>query len=244
MAEGWRLVDVTPDRKELVVGKEAWPFPVPIVKSSQGWAFDAAAGKEEVLTRRIGRNELAAIRIAQTYVTAQRVYARASARRQAAGLYARRVTSTQASRTGCTGRGAGAAGQSARHTGRRGRGRGTRRWPTARRGPVPFNGYYFRVLEQQGAAAKGGAKQLRRQGRHVGRVRAGGVARPVRRHGHHDVHRQPGRRVSTRRTSVPDTSAAAGRLTSFNPDKTWHARRIGRGTRSLSATHTKARPCA
>ena len=82
MREGWKLADVTADRKELVVGHEEWPFPVPLVKTAQGWAFDGTAGKEEVLTRRIGRNELAVLRIAATYVTAQRVYARRGARRR------------------------------------------------------------------------------------------------------------------------------------------------------------------
>ena len=82
MREGWKLADVTADRKELVVGHEEWPFPVPLVKTAQGWAFDGTAGKEEVLTRRIGRNELAVLRIAATYVTAQRVYARRDARRR------------------------------------------------------------------------------------------------------------------------------------------------------------------
>ena len=72
MREAWKLADVSATRKELVVGHEEWPFPVPLVKTAKGWMFDAAAGKEEVLTRRIGRNELAALRIVQTYVTAQR----------------------------------------------------------------------------------------------------------------------------------------------------------------------------
>src|SRR6185295_10021477 len=51
----------------LSVGKDAWPFPIPIVKDGGGWRFDAPAGKEEILNRRIGRNELSAIQAALTY---------------------------------------------------------------------------------------------------------------------------------------------------------------------------------
>ena len=56
--EQWHLEDVTPNQKTLVIGNEEWPFPVPLVKGADGWRFDTAAGKEEVLARRIGRNEL------------------------------------------------------------------------------------------------------------------------------------------------------------------------------------------
>ena len=75
MAEGWKLVDKDATHKELVLGHEEWPFPVPLVKSANGWMFDTAAGKQEVLDRRIGKNELAAIRISQAYVAAQKQYA-------------------------------------------------------------------------------------------------------------------------------------------------------------------------
>jgi len=94
MREGWKLADVSATRKELVVGHEEWPFPVPLVKTAKGWMFDAAAGKEEVLTRRIGRNELAAMHIVQTYVAAQRAYARSEHDAIPAGAYARRLAST------------------------------------------------------------------------------------------------------------------------------------------------------
>ena len=81
--EKWHLEDAAPDRKTLVIGNEDWPFPVPLVKAGNGWRFDTAAGKEEVLARRIGRNELAAIDATRAYVTAQRRYAEAGTRRQA-----------------------------------------------------------------------------------------------------------------------------------------------------------------
>ena len=61
--EGWKLVDAENGAKTLVIGNEDWPFPVPLVKDGNRWRFDTAAGKAEVLARRIGRNELAVIRI-------------------------------------------------------------------------------------------------------------------------------------------------------------------------------------
>src|SRR5262245_17237589 len=70
--ETWHLEDTAADRKTLVIGNEDWPFPVPLVKDASGWHFDTAAGKEEVIARRIGRNELAAIATVRAYVTAQR----------------------------------------------------------------------------------------------------------------------------------------------------------------------------
>jgi hypothetical protein len=86
--EGWLLEDRGTNAKVLVIGNEKWPFPVPLVKEANSWRFDTAAGKEEVLARRIGRNELAVIQICRTYVAAQRLYARHGHDGQPAGLYA------------------------------------------------------------------------------------------------------------------------------------------------------------
>ena len=99
-AEGWRLEDPGPGRKELVLGNESWPFPVPLVKEPTGWSFDAAAGKEEVLNRRIGRNELAVIRVLHDYVAAQRAYAATGHDGKPAGLYARRFASDPGKQNG------------------------------------------------------------------------------------------------------------------------------------------------
>src|SRR3954463_10817191 len=74
-AERWHLTDAGANRKILVIGNEDWPFPVPLVKEAAGWRFDTAAGKEEVLARRIGQNELAAIDSVKAYVSAQHRYA-------------------------------------------------------------------------------------------------------------------------------------------------------------------------
>ncbi len=74
VAERWQLEDTGPDRKTLVIGYEEWPFPIPLVRDKGVWRFDTTAGAEEILSRRIGRNELAVIKVCQTYVRAQRHY--------------------------------------------------------------------------------------------------------------------------------------------------------------------------
>jgi hypothetical protein len=86
--ESWRLGDDGPDRKTLIIGHEQWPFPIPIVKTDNRWSFDTEAGREEVLARRIGRNELAVMQISKAYVVAQRAYALRGRDGQPAGRYA------------------------------------------------------------------------------------------------------------------------------------------------------------
>ena len=72
--EGTELVMEGESKAQLQIGKEKWPFPIPIVKQAGGWQFDTVAGRKEILTRRIGHNELFAINVCKTYVEAQREY--------------------------------------------------------------------------------------------------------------------------------------------------------------------------
>ena len=158
MAEGWHLVDREPAGKQLVVGNENWPFPIPLVKHSDGWRFDTAAGKEEIIARRIGHNELAAMRVCRTYVSAQRIYASRGHDGKPPGFYARRIMSDPGTENGLywptTSKGrrsplgdlaAQAADDQASHAARKSE-------------PVPFHGYFFRILDAQGASAPGGAR--------------------------------------------------------------------------------------
>lgn len=220
MREGWQLVDVGTDRKELVVGKEAWPFPVPIVKTPGGWVFDAAAGKEEVLTRRIGRNEIAAMRILGTYVTAQRVYARSPHDGVPAGAYARRFGSAPGTQDGLywpvtPGQASSPLGPLVAQAAAEGRPLGA-----GSGGPTPFHGYYFRILERQGGAAKGGARSWVTNG-----VMTGGfglVAWPAEYGATGITTFMVGPDgVVYERDLGPGTAAAVAKITAFNPDKTW-----------------------
>jgi hypothetical protein len=154
VAEGFRIADKGPDRKVLVLGNEDWPFPVPLVKSGAGWSFDAVAGREEILNRRIGRNELDVIRILGEYVAAQRAYAAQGHDGKPAGQYARVFGSDPGKQNGLYW----PAGPSEPKsplgvTIATASDQGYRRAPGE--GPSPLHGYYFRILEGQGSAMPG-----------------------------------------------------------------------------------------
>ncbi len=70
-----RIEQCSPDKAVLVLGNQLWPFPIPIVREPQGWRFDTETGFDEMIKRRIGRNELTAIDVCRTYVEAQNEYA-------------------------------------------------------------------------------------------------------------------------------------------------------------------------
>ena len=141
-------LDSTKSVAVLSVGPANWPMPIPIVEQDGKWAFDAAAGREEVLRRRIGRNELDAIQVCWGYVEAQREYALTRHDGAMVNQYAQRVISTPGKQDGLAWQTAGG------------------KWE----GPVgeeiaraiaegykdkrePYHGYYFKILKGQGPAA-------------------------------------------------------------------------------------------
>ena len=194
--ESWRLADDGPDRKALVIGHEEWPFPIPLVKDAGAWRFDTAAGKEEVLARRIGRNELAVILTCHTYVAAQRVYARYPHDGMPAGRYAARFVSDPGRQNGLYwpathGQPRSPLGDLVASAADEGRPVNSND-----RQPAPFHGYYFRILTAQGASAAGGATDYAARRRPDGRLRAGRLAGRVRRHRRHDLRDQPGGRCA------------------------------------------------
>ena len=159
-AEGWALTNEAPERRTLIIGNEQWPFPIPIVKEAAVWRFDTAAGKEEVLARRIGRNELSVIEICRTFVFAQKVYARRSHDGRPAGLYARSFRSDPGKHNGLYWPADGVEkhsplGDLVAQAEKEGR--------TTQAGNAqtsPFHGYYFRILTAQGSHADGGEKNF------------------------------------------------------------------------------------
>src|SRR5688572_3312026 len=88
-----QLVAGGPNDVVLQVGEDAWPLPIPMVRRDGYWTFDGAAGAQELVLRRIGRNELRAIQVMRGYVEAQQEYASASRDGAPAGIYAQRVSS-------------------------------------------------------------------------------------------------------------------------------------------------------
>ena len=137
-----------PNRAILIVGTEDWPMPIPVVKGTAGWRFDTAAGKTEILIRRIGRNELDAIDICRGYVEAQEEYASEPRGASKVTQYAQRVIGTADKQDGLAWRDVD----------------GTWRGPIGEKIALaidegysfradPYHGYYFKILKGQGSHA-------------------------------------------------------------------------------------------
>jgi len=141
----------TPEKVTLIVGYAAWPFSIPLVKTASGWQFDAAAGREELLNRRIGRNELITIEALREYGDAQRQYA--SQPRDGTGVrrFAKKLRSTPGTRDGLYWPADVSKGEEESPI-------GPMLVDAAKRTPgTPYNGYRFRTLTRQGPKAPGGA---------------------------------------------------------------------------------------
>ena len=82
MAQGCNPVKEGDDKITLEIGTNNWPMPIPLVKADGQWHFDTAAGKEEIINRHIGKDELHAIGVCRAYVTAQRQYASETGRKR------------------------------------------------------------------------------------------------------------------------------------------------------------------
>ena len=137
-------------RAFLSIGSEDWPFPLPIVKTGVGkWSFDAKAGRQEVLYRRVGRNELDAVEICRGFVEAQHEFALIK-REGTVNQYAQRIISTSGKQDGLAWQNAdgtwgGPVGENAAKAIAHGY--------TNTGSPQPFHGYFFKVLKGQGPAA-------------------------------------------------------------------------------------------
>jgi hypothetical protein len=137
-----------PNRALLSIGNEDWPFPVPIVRKSGKWSFDSAAGRRELLYRRIGRNELDAIEMCHGYVEAQHEYALRKRGESGPNQYAQRIISTRGKQDGLAwqnpdGTWGGPVGEKIAQVIEQGY--------TSR--AEPYHGYFFKVLKGQGPAA-------------------------------------------------------------------------------------------
>ena len=138
----------TQTRAFLLVGNDDWPFPIPMVKRGGRWSFDTAAGRQELLYRRIGANELDAIAICQGYVEAQHEYALRKREGFDVNQYAQRIISTAGTQDGLAWQNAdgtwdGPIGEAVARAIAQG---------YSRRGE-PYHGYFFKVLKGQGPAA-------------------------------------------------------------------------------------------
>lgn len=153
------------DRAFLIVGTENWPFPVPIVKRKSKWSFDTEGGRQELLNRRIGANELDAIRICRGYVEAQYEYSFEKHEGNYTNQYAQRMISTPGKRDGLAwqspeGTWSGPVGEKVARAIAQGYSSGE-----------AYHGYFFKILKGQGPAAPHGAVDFV-----VGGVMIGGFA--------------------------------------------------------------------
>jgi hypothetical protein len=138
----------TGNRAFLLVGNEDWPFPVPLVKKGTKWVFDGKAGRQELLYRRIGANELDAIGICRSYVEVQHEYAYQPREGYDVNQYAQRIISTPGKQDGLAwqdpdGTWSGPLGEKVARAIEQGYSAGT----------DPYHGYFFKILKGQGAAA-------------------------------------------------------------------------------------------
>ncbi len=158
-AEGHELVAEGAAEMVLQVGVDNWPLPIPLVRSKAGWRFDSHIGVQELIDRRIGNNELAAISVALTYVAAQRAFFALNKE------YAERLLSTPDHHDGLywSARAGESESPLAPLIGQAVQ-EGYPAHVVAGR-PVAYQGYYFRILQHQGAAAPGGAKSYMVAGR-------------------------------------------------------------------------------
>lgn len=141
------------DKTTLCVGTDGWPMPIPIVKRGSVWVFDAQKGKQEILNRRIGRNELRVMDVLDAYVEAQHEYASKDCRGSGKVEFAQRLISTEGKRDGLYWEPKEGEEESPL---------GPLVAQAAKEGYLnpnlsPFHGYYFKILKGQGKRANGGA---------------------------------------------------------------------------------------
>lgn len=220
MEESWRWAPRSADSKELIIGDEQWPFPVPLVRTGNEWQFDSKAGKEEVLARRIGRNELGVIDICGAYVDMQREYASQSHDGKPAGIFAQHLRSSAGRHDGLYWE----------------RKRGEMRSPLGdlvaqaaeegydpnRSASEPFWGYHFRILTAQGPAAPGGKKSYVKNGDMRGGFAL--LAYPAKYAYSGVMTFVVGQDGVVYQTDLgEDTATRALSLTEYNPDASWTA---------------------
>jgi hypothetical protein len=218
MEQSFRWDPLGDDGRELVVGDEEWPFPIPLIHVGGGWYFDTNAGREEILSRRIGRNELRAIDLCLAYVWAQEEYAKEPRDGKLAGLYAQRFRSTPGRQDGLYFE----TGPEERESPfgelvARAEAEG---YDVDKSSSEPFAGYHFRILTAQGPAAKGGARDYVVNGEMSGGF--GLVAYPA----EYDrggimtfIVNQEG--VVYQKDLGEDTLEVASEISAYDPDDTW-----------------------
>ena len=205
----------SPTRAEVSVGLDEWPLPIPIVKRSGKWYYDTKSGRQEVLLRRIGEDELDAIQICRGFVEAQREYALEKHDDANVHQYAQRIISTPGKQDGLAwqnpdGSWGGPVGEQVA--------RALQQGYTVNN--PPYHGYYFKVLKGQGPAAQLGQMDFVVNGVMIGGFALAAAPAQYRVTGvktfivSHDG-------IVYEKDLGPNSTAALQNLDRFNPDKSW-----------------------
>jgi hypothetical protein len=210
------LQKVSADRVTLCIGKDNWPLPIPIVKAGEMWVFDAEQGKQEILNRRIGRNELHVMDVVHAYTDAQHEYASRDCRGGGVVEFAQKLISTQGRRDGLywevkNGEKESPLGPLVAQAAKEG---------YADADLSPFHGYYFKILKGQGKHAQGGAYDYVVKGKMI--LGFALVASPAE-YGNSGVMtfivNQEG--IIYEKDLGKDTTRMAEEMKIFDPDETW-----------------------
>ncbi len=209
--------DLDEKTKAAIIGNEEWLFPIPLVQEEGRWRFDAAAGREELLNRRIGRNELLALASLHAYVDAQREYI-TKGRDGKPPAYARRFRSSEGAHDGLYW--PVAEGEEESPIGPLYADSADERLKNA--DPQPFHGYHFRILEGQGKNAPGGERSyLDKKGRLTRGFAAVGWPAKYGNSGimSFQVNQQG---LIFQKDLGAETETAAAAISAYDPDQSWH----------------------
>ena len=201
----------------VVIGPEDFPLPIPLVRKDGMWRFDTTAGREEILARRIGKNELDTIQACLAYVDAQNDYADKDRTGAGKGIYAQRIQSSPGKKDGlywqdAQGNDPSPLGEFFAEA--------TKQGYRAGGGRMPYHGYYYKILTKQGAAAPDGELEYVVKGKMIGgfalvaypaEYRNSGVMTFIVSHNGTVYQKDLG----------PHTARLAERMASFNPDSSW-----------------------
>jgi Protein of unknown function (DUF2950) len=205
----------TPNRATIIVGDREWPFPVPLIKKNGKWYFDAKTGRQNILYRRIGANELDAVTVCRGYVEAQKEYASEIHDDSGVNQYAQKIFSTPGKQDGlywknADGTSAGPIGEAVAKALEEG-------YSTGKDG---FHGYYFKILKGQGSAAPNGAINYVIEGVMIGGFALVAVPAEYRVTGVKTfIVNYDG--VVYQKDLGPDSLNIVKNMELYNPDKTW-----------------------
>jgi Protein of unknown function (DUF2950) len=202
-------------KASIILGADDFPFPIPLIHNKAGWEFDTAAGRREILYRRIGRNELDAIQTCLAFVDAQNEYADKDRTGDGAGVYAQHIVSSPGKKDGLfwrDDRDQSPLGELAAQAAEEGYKVGAEE--------APYHGYYYRILKGQGPNAPGGALNYIVKGKMIGGFAL--VAYPAE-YGNSGVMTFMVNHAGTvyQKDLGGRTAIIAKRIYLFDPDQTW-----------------------